>query len=181
MKESSDGSIALSLRLVKANELARQDRIKEAKDLLAPDGQPPEDSVALETLAALVTREGDYIRALHLWQTLLRREPRHAEALRLIAALEVWMARPPWFQFLPLAAGAALLLVLASAWWALAGRHPAPENTASPMVAVPTLIRPVNNATPATASPTSAPAAAKPKEDAPAVKFQLAPTTRPKK
>src|SRR4051812_34724356 len=117
MKDPADSSIALSLRLAKAGEFARAGRLKEAKSVLTPDGLPPENPLALHTLAALVTREGDYARALGLWRALLQRDPRNTEAQRMIAAIDVWTTRPAWYRFIPAAAGVTLLLTVSLIFW----------------------------------------------------------------
>jgi len=99
-----------SLRLLKALNLAKRGKMRAAQALLAAEGSVPENLVELHALAALVTSEGDYPRALRLWQLLLDREPRHAEARRMIASIELWLSRPLWVRYIP--AGAAALLVV---------------------------------------------------------------------
>jgi cytochrome c-type biogenesis protein CcmH/NrfG len=100
-------SISTTLVLAKALALARRGQIKAAQELLSPSGGAPEEPAELHALAALVTRTGDFPRALTLWRQLLQRDPRHAEARRMIAAIELWEFRPPWYRFIP--AGAACL------------------------------------------------------------------------
>ena len=85
MNGPSTAPILTSLRLLKALDLARRGKIKAAQAVLENEGAPPENPVELHALAALVTREGDYLRALRLWRLLLEREPGHYEAKRMIA------------------------------------------------------------------------------------------------
>lgn len=128
MPDIAESSLSLSLRLVKALDLARHGAMKEAEATLAPPGAIPDSSVALQALAALATSQGDYTRALRLWRLLQQREPNHAEAHRMIEAIELWQDRPAWFRFLPLVAGliaAALLTGLLI--WALSDDTPPPR------------------------------------------------------
>ncbi len=110
MDGSPESSIATSLRLMKALSLARQGKGREAQVLLSAEGELPENPVELHALAALVTQEGDYSRALRLWQLLLKRDPGNHEAQRMIASLELWLSRPPWVRYVPV--GAVVLLVM---------------------------------------------------------------------
>jgi Flp pilus assembly protein TadD len=107
MPASPIDSIGTSLNLAKALALARSGQIKAAQALLTASGDPPEDPIELHALAALVTSAGDFPRAVALWRQLLQREPRHAEARRMIAAIGLWEIRPPWYRFIP--AGVATL------------------------------------------------------------------------
>jgi hypothetical protein len=112
MPESPPDSIGTSLNLAKALALARSGQMKAAQALLTPSGGSPGDPIELHALAALVTSAGDFPRALALWRQLLQQDPRHAEARRMIDAIELWESRPPWYRFIP--AGAVTLgLVLA--------------------------------------------------------------------
>ncbi len=98
-------SLDTSLRLLQAQQLARRGRLREAMAVVAPGGLPPADPVLLQALAALATGAGEYRTALPLWRLLLEREPGHAYARRMVAAIELWQARPPWMRwFWPLAA-----------------------------------------------------------------------------
>jgi negative regulator of sigma E activity len=110
MDGSPESPIATSLRLIKALGLARQGKGRAAQALLGADGELPESAVELQALAALVTGEGDYSRALELWQLLLKREPGNREAQRMIASIELWLSRPPWIRYVPV--GAAVLAVM---------------------------------------------------------------------
>jgi hypothetical protein len=108
-------SVRTSLNLAKALALARSGQMKAAQALLTTSDGPPEDPVELHALAALVTSAGDFPRALTLWRQLLQRDPRHAEARRMIAAIELWQIRPPWYQFIPIGVaslGVALLVIV---------------------------------------------------------------------
>jgi hypothetical protein len=110
MADLNDAPISTSLRLTKALQLARCGKMQAAQMILATTGALPDNSVELHALAALVTSEGDYPRALRLWRLLLQREPNHVEARRMIASIELWMSRPAWFRFIP--AGAVVLLIM---------------------------------------------------------------------
>lgn len=142
MSDISQTHVANSFLLLKAQGLARHGRIKEAQSVLAAEGTIPEDPVVLQALAALVTGQGDYSRALRLWELLLKREPGHAEAKRMVHALDLWISRPAWYRAIPYGGGA--LLALVSAWllmWALSDSPPQsatrPASSASPVVATP--------------------------------------------
>lgn len=188
MKETSEGSIALSLRLIKAAELARQSRFKEAQSLLSPGNTPPEDPTTLHALAAIVTQAGDYPRALGLWQQLLQRDPKHREASEMIVAIETWTSRPAWFRFLPVGAGVAALLIAGIAWWAFS-RPSSPPSAGSPTSASTLLIQPapapVKPSPPAsvraTPTPPSTAATGTTQSDPPLVKIQVLPPPKAKK
>jgi hypothetical protein len=129
-------SLSLSLHLVKALALARHGKIRDAELLLAAEGTVPEDSLALEAYAALVTTQGDYTRALRLWRLLLQREPAHAEARRMVDAIELWESRPAWFSFLPIGAAIlAVVLIAGGLMWALSDSPaPAPRPRPAPVI-----------------------------------------------
>jgi hypothetical protein len=114
MAESAEAPISTSLRLMKARQLAHQGKLRAAQAILAVTGTLPDNPVELHALAALVTSEGDYPRALRLWRLLLQREPSHAEARRMIASIELWLSRPPWIRYLPAGAAVLLLVILVS-------------------------------------------------------------------
>ena len=153
MDDSAEAPISASLRLIKALRLARAGKLRAAQTILAAEGTLPENPVELHALAALVTSEGDYPRALRLWRLLLQREPGHTEARRMIASIELWLSRPAWFRFIPAGIFVLLMVILVSIL-VMASNGPSP--TAKPA------------AVPARAS-TLRPAAASP-----------APPTRPK-
>lgn len=111
METATGESISLSLRIAKAMALARAGRLRDAQKVVADERTIPDDMLALHALAALVTSEGDYLRALKLWELLLQRDPGHAEARRMIEAIEVWLIRPSWFRYLPAIGGVAAVLV----------------------------------------------------------------------
>ncbi len=92
-------SLETSLRLLRAQQLARRGKLREAMAVVAPGGIPTADPLCLHALAALATGAGDYRTALPLWRTLLEREPGHAEARRMVYASELWLARPPWMKW----------------------------------------------------------------------------------
>lgn len=128
-----------TLRLSKALGLARQGRLREAQQMLAADGTLPENPLELHALAALATGDGDYGRAQRLWRLLLQREPGHAEAKRMIDAIELWVTRPSWCRYIP--AGAAVLslaLVFGFLAWMMGGEPtPAPKPAPRPVVSAP--------------------------------------------
>ena len=109
---------------MKALSLARRGKTRAAQSVLAADGRLPEDPVELHALAALVTSEGDYPRAVRLWRMLLDREPGHREAQRMIAAIELWLSRPPWVRYVPIGAAVLLVVILILAIAGSAGRQP---------------------------------------------------------
>jgi hypothetical protein len=151
MNESPQAPILTSLRLLKAMTLARHGQMRAAEALLGAEGSPPENPVELHALAALVTSEGDYPRALRLWRLLLDREPRHAEARRMIAAIELWLSRPLWVRYVP-AGMLALLAVIVVAVVVLAMNNPPPAaNSSLPPPASPASLSPAGS------RPTSAP------------------------
>lgn len=122
MSDPAESTISTSLRLTKALGLARQGKLKAAELLLAPEGATPGNTTELHALAALVTHEGDYPRALRLWRSLLQRQPDHPEARRMIPMIELWQSRPAWHRFVPLGAGtAATILLCAILFWAFGG------------------------------------------------------------
>lgn len=131
MAESTEAPISASLRLMKALSLARHGKLRAAQTILAAAGTLPDNAVELHALAALVTSEGDYPRALRLWRLLLQREPAHAEARRMIASIELWLSRPPWFRFIPAGAAVLLIVVLVSIL-ALAVGGPSPKPATVP-------------------------------------------------
>ena len=133
MDESPEASIATSLRLMKALSLARRGKIRAAQAVLGADGTLPANPVELHALAALVTSEGDYPRALRLWQVLLDREPGHREAQRMIASIELWLSRPPWVRYVPIGSAVLLVVIIILVLAGSAGRPvPAAHLTASP-------------------------------------------------
>ena len=108
-------SIGTTLNLAKAFALARSGQMKAAQAVLTTSGGTPDDPIELHALAALVTSAGDFSRALTLWRQLLQREPRHAEARRMITAIERWQIRPSWYGFIPMGAatlGVVLLVIV---------------------------------------------------------------------
>jgi len=120
-------SIATCLRLGKSLGLARQGRLREAQQLLAAEGTLPESSLELHALASLATGDGDYARAQRLWRLLLQREPGHAEAKRMIDAIELWTTRPVWMNYLPIGATlAGVMLLIGLIAWMMTDSEPAP-------------------------------------------------------
>ena len=106
-------SLETTLRLLQAQQLARRGKLREAMAVVTPGGLPPTDPALLQALAALATGAGDYRTALPLWRLLLEREPGHAYARRMVAAIELWQARPAWMPWLwPVAATLGGVLVV---------------------------------------------------------------------
>lgn len=130
----SESAISTSLRLTKALGLARQGKLQPAEQLLAPQNKIPASTVELHALAALVTHQGDYERAMQLWRLLLQRQPGHPEARRMIPMIELWVNRPAWHRFVPLGAGvvASLMLVMAALWAFGTFDSPAPAKPIAP-------------------------------------------------
>ena len=112
MAESGIETVETTLRLLQALALARRGRMREAIALVAPGDNPPEDLLCLQALAALTTKVGDYRRALPLWQQIAMREPENREAARMVRAIELWQARPPWIQWVWPAVGTAVGVLL---------------------------------------------------------------------
>ena len=105
-------AIETTLRLNQALQLARRGRLREAESIVVPGGGAPRTPLELHALAALATGAGDYNRALPIWRQLAQAEPGHAEARRMIAAIELWQIRPSWYGFLLPGAGVLGLIVL---------------------------------------------------------------------
>lgn len=99
MAEAGLESLDTTLRLMQVQQLARRGRLREALAVVAPGGLPPGDNTCLQAFAALTTGAGDYRAALPLWRLLLERDPNNREALRMIATIELWQARPGWMQW----------------------------------------------------------------------------------
>lgn len=142
MADNQGESIATTLRLSKALGLARQGRMREAQQMLAADGTLPESPLELHALAALATGDGDYGRAQRLWRLLLQREPGHAEAKRMIDAIELWTTRPDWCQYLPIGGvvfGLGMVFVFLA--WTMGGEPPpAPKPAPRPVVSAPAYV-----------------------------------------
>lgn len=159
MAEKQSESIATTLRLSKALGLARQGRLREAQQMLAADGTLPESPLELHALAALATGDGDYGRAQRLWRLLLQREPGHAEAKRMIDAIELWLARPTWCQYLPIGGvvfGLGLVFVFL-AWMLGSEPPPAPKPAPRPAMTAP-VYTPQSAPPPTITLPTARPA-----------------------
>lgn len=114
---SNPGTISLSLRLAKAMALARAGRYREAQSLIAGDRTIPDHPLELHALASLVTSEGDYLRALKLWELLLQKDPQHGEARRMIDAIELWLSRSSWMRYWQLGAATLAALLVAVILW----------------------------------------------------------------
>jgi hypothetical protein len=114
MADSGIESLETSLVLLRAQQLARRGRLREAMGVLAPGGIPPADPLLLQAFAALATGAGDYRTALPLWRELYQRDPANAEARRMIYVIELWSRRAPWMQwFWPATILGAIALVAA--------------------------------------------------------------------
>ena len=111
--------------------------------MIAADKDPPDDPLSLEVLAVIVTSEGDYSRGLRLWEHLLQRDPQHTEAKRMVPAIQLWLSRPSWIQYVPAFAASLFAIFVIVAFWALT-REPARVMTP-------------RKTTPASASPVAAP------------------------
>ncbi len=111
MATTSTDSIALHLQLSRALAYAQRRQWTEAERVLS-DRAVPEHPLTLEALAAVVTSEGDYERALRLWERLLQFDPNHIQARRMIAAIELWLTRPSWAGYVPYGLGAAVIGIL---------------------------------------------------------------------
>jgi hypothetical protein len=168
MDATAGTSIAISLRMAKAMSLARSGKIREAQSLIAGDRTIPDHPLALHALASLVTSEGDYLRALKLWELLLQREPHHAEARRMVDSIELWLSRPAWMRYWPLAASTLVAVIAAAIFWVFAASGPrsAPgtparptPTEASPFTASPRPTQPPVRATPTPALKSSPPPA----------------------
>jgi hypothetical protein len=144
MNESPQAPILTSLRLLKAMNLARRGKMRAAQALLGAEGSAPENLVELHALAALVTSEGDYPRALRLWRLLLDREPRHAEAKRMIASIELWLSRPPWVRYVPAGAMALLVVIVVVVAALSADSSPPPSPPPPPASLSPAASRPLS-------------------------------------
>lgn len=169
MNPNSDGPIALSLRLLKAQELARQGRRREAETtLMEGRGEPPQHPLALHALATLVTQSGDYSRARKLWALLVQRDPRHDDAQRMLAAVDLWLSRPLWVRWLP-AAGALVLAGIIGLWWSL-GTRPAATPTVEP---APVFAAQPPSPSSTVQSPGTPPPPAAKSSETPSVRFQL--------
>jgi len=171
-----------TLRLLKARELAAQGRLREAEAFLGGADAPSADPALLQSLAVIVTQQGDYPRARRLWRQLLQARPGDLEAERMIEAIETWQARPAWIGYLPAAAACGLIALLALVFWPRGGGTSAPA-AVEPLVVVPVEpVRPVPVATapaprPVLRAPQPAPVA--PPADEPMVTFELpAPRSR---
>ena len=105
-------SIETTLRLNQALQLARRGKLREAEAVVVPGGGAPRTALEVQALAALATGAGDYNRALPLWRLLLQHDSGQAEARRMIAAIELWQARPSWYAFLLPGAGVLGLILL---------------------------------------------------------------------
>ncbi len=173
MSNPQNPSILATLRLAKAMGLARKGQWREAENAVT-DGNPnPTDPTELHALAALVTSEGDYLRALRLWEQLQQSDPSNEEARRMVPAIELWLSRPSWAPYFPyIASGLAAAVVALFLYIALAGPSYTPPHHASMAVApvsspAANPISPtdsVSTPTPAplVAFPVAAPAGAKP-------------------
>lgn len=171
-----------TLRLLKARELAAQGRLREAEAFLGGADAPSADPALLQSLAVIVTQQGDYPRARRLWRQLLQARPGDPEAERMIEAIETWQARPAWIGHLPAAAACGLIVLLALVFWPRGGETSVPV-TVEPLVVVPVEpVRPEPVATapaprPVLRAPQPAPVA--PPADEPMVTFELpAPRSR---
>ncbi len=154
-------AISTSLRLAKSLDLAKRGQLKAAQSVFGLGSQLPADPVELHALAALVTKEGDYTRALQLWRLLLTRVPSHSEARRMMDAIELWQMRPAWYGVIPWVAGAVGALIVTLIFGALLS---GPEPSRKPEVTAPAVVAP-------TVAPTVPPAMPTEPAHSPGVKF----------
>ncbi|MFT3829233.1 MAG: hypothetical protein QM691_05940 [Opitutaceae bacterium] len=114
MADAGTENLEVSLVLLRAQQLARRGRLREAMAVLAPGGVPPATPLLLQAYAALATGAGDYRTALPVWRQLYQQDPANAEARRMIYVIELWSRRAPWMQwFWPAVITAGVALVAA--------------------------------------------------------------------
>ncbi len=99
MAEAGTEHLETSLLLLRAQQLARRGRLREAMAVLAPGGVPPASPLLLQAYAALATGARDYRTALPVWRELHQQDPANLEARRMIYAIELWSRRAPWMQW----------------------------------------------------------------------------------
>lgn len=99
--------------MAKAMALARRGKWRDAEVAITDGNTDLSDPVALQAVAALVTSEGDYVRALKLWEQLQRIDSNNEEARRMIPAIELWLSRPGWAPYFPYIAGTILVFFVA--------------------------------------------------------------------
>ena len=132
METPNGTTISLSLRMAKALSLARDGKLRDAQALISGERTIPDHPLELHALASLVTTEGDYLRALKLWELLLQREPHHAEARRMVDAIELWLSRPSWMRYWGLVAVTGVAMFFAGLFWIFAsGGTTAPREPAA--------------------------------------------------
>ena len=126
--------------MAKAMALARRGKWRDAEVAITDGSSDLSDPVALHAVAALVTSEGDYVRALKLWEQLLSLDPNHEEARRMVPAIELWLSRPGWTAYFPyIAGGVATVIIGLFLYFALAGPAYVPVQHHS----IPTVVSPV--------------------------------------
>ena len=140
MSNTANPSLLASLRLSKAMMLARRGKWREAEVAITNGNTEFTDAYTLEAVAALVTSEGDYVRALKLWEQLQRLDPDNTEARRMVPAIELWLTRPGWAPYFPYIVGTLAAAVLAIFLYiTLSGpayvpiHHPAAVSSANPV------------------------------------------------
>jgi len=132
--------------MAKAMALARRGKWRDAEVAITDGSSDLSDPVALHAVAALVTSEGDYVRALKLWEQLLSLDPNHEEARRMVPAIELWLSRPSWAAYFPyIAGGVATLIVGLFLYFALSGPAYVPVQHT-----IPTAVNPVETTAPQT-------------------------------
>lgn len=132
MDTPSGQAIVVSLQVAKAMSLARQGKVQEAEALLAVGETPPTEPLSLEVLAVIVTARGDYARGLSLWQQLLRLNPQHAEAKRMVACIELWLSRPSWARYVPAVLATLIALAIIGLFLALTWEPTPPPKPRAP-------------------------------------------------
>jgi len=95
----------------KAKGLVRAKRFDDALSEL--EGHPDilQSPQGHEFVAKVATLRGDHVRARTYWLQILSENPQHSEAKKMVEAIDVWLARPPWLMT-AVTSGVILLLVL---------------------------------------------------------------------
>jgi hypothetical protein len=99
--------------MAKAMALARRGKWRDAEVAITDGNTDLSDPVALQAVAVLVTSEGDYVRALKLWEQLQRIDPNNEDARRMVPAIELWLSRPAWAPYFPYIVGTIAAVFLA--------------------------------------------------------------------